>query len=154
MIDWILGVVGLVVFVWIALTGPWLRRSNQRAMSGAKRAVMIFAAGAALYLLLACVSDFTARRMVVYREAVQVASQSKVFGDEVGEPFTMSWPIVLRAGISDQGNDEAFRATAKGPRGKGALVAVGMKGSAGWTLTRLDLVKSPENSVSLLSSCR
>ena len=151
MIDWVLSAAGLAVLVGIVLTGPWPRGLNQPTMSSGKRAVMFLSAAAALYLLLACVSDFTARRMIVYGEAMQVVSHAKVFRDEVGEPFTVAWPIILSAGVTDAGNDAAFRAKVKGPRGKGVLVVVGSKGRAGWTLTRVDLVMSQGKSASLLT---
>jgi len=91
--------------------------------------------------------------MDIYTQAFQTAAASKVFMDKIGEPYTVKWPITLRAGVSDAGNDAAFAATVNGPHGKGILSASGEKDAGRWHLTHLYLEEpTTHRYVSLLPS--
>jgi hypothetical protein len=95
-----------------------------------------------MYLLVTCISDYTARRMDVYTMSLRTAAESKVFADQIGEPYSVEWPISLSAEATDTDGNAAFRAKVKGPAGKGALVAAGKKENRVWRLTQLGLIPS------------
>lgn len=103
-------------------------------------ALLAFAGG--MYLLVTCIGDFAARRMDIYAMSFQKAAASKVFTDQIGEPYSVAWPITLSAEATDTDGKGAFRAKVKGPHGKGVLIAAGKKESRVWHLTQLGLIPS------------
>jgi hypothetical protein len=146
MLSLVVGIISLSVFARLAfeLTRPWFQREIQEhpKITASKRGGALILGGLALYLVLASLSDFTSRRMVIYDEGLRTATSSKVFADQIGEPFSVTWPIILKAGVSDQGNDASIKITVKGPHGKGVIFISGKKGTGGWNLTGLYLLPS------------
>ena len=117
-------------------------RLGQPPKSAIKLVAALLAFGGGIYLFITCVGDFTARRMDIYAMGLRTAGASKVFGDQIGEPYSVAWPITLSAEATDPDGKAAFRAKVEGPRGKGVLIAAAKKESRVWHLTQLGLIPS------------
>src|SRR5580698_2222549 len=143
MVSYIFETIGLVVFVWLMyrMTRGW-HRPSRGPMRASRRWMALVAFAGGMYLLVTCISDYTARRMDVYTMSLRTAAESKVFADQIGEPYSVEWPISLSAEATDTDGNPAFRAKVKGPAGKGALVAAGKKENRVWRLTQLGLIPS------------
>jgi|SRR5215472_3192526 len=145
MLNYLFGAAALLIFAWLAyeMTARW-HRGGRPPMSPIKRVIALVAFGGGIYVLLACLSDFTARRMDIYAEGLQRAATSKVFAEQIGEPYEVKWPIILRAEkeLSGPSGDAAFDAKVEGPHGRGHLIAAGKRVGGVWHLTQLDIVPS------------
>lgn len=82
-------------------------------------------------------SDWGAKRMDVYSQALDVAQGSSDVTEKIGPSLAVGWPVRLSRGLTDQGNDVEMEIPISGRISSGYIHVLGKKQSGVWMITNL-----------------